>query len=77
MNSKRGVQFRQWATRLLKEHLTRGYTLNRERFEANACEAPRTGFPHGSMGTIKIRSRPRHATALPPAQVGPTARHSP
>jgi prophage maintenance system killer protein len=38
VNSRRGVQFRQWATRLLKEHLTRGYTLNRERFESNARE---------------------------------------
>ncbi len=24
VNSKRGVQFRQWATRVLNEHLTRG-----------------------------------------------------
>jgi prophage maintenance system killer protein len=38
VNSRRGVQFRQWATRLLKEHLTRGYTLNRQRFEENARE---------------------------------------
>ena len=33
-----GTQFRQWATRLLKEHLTQGYTLNQQRFEANARE---------------------------------------
>jgi hypothetical protein len=38
VNSRRGVHFRQWATRLLKEHLTRGYTLNRQRFEQNARE---------------------------------------
>lgn len=38
VNSRRGVQFRQWATQLLREHLTRGYTLNRQRFEANARE---------------------------------------
>jgi len=38
VNSRRGVQFRQWATALLKQHLTQGYTLNRERFEANARE---------------------------------------
>lgn len=38
VNSKRGVQFRQWATRVLREHLTRGYTLNRQRFETNARE---------------------------------------
>ena len=38
VNSRRGVRFRQWATRLLNEHLTRGYTLNRQRFEENARE---------------------------------------
>lgn len=31
VSSKRAVQFRQWATRTLKEHLVRGYTLNEER----------------------------------------------
>ena len=38
VNSKRGVLFRQWATRTLREHLTRGYTLDRHRFEQNAKE---------------------------------------
>lgn len=38
VNSKQGTQFRQWASRVLKEHLTRGYTLNRQRFEQNASE---------------------------------------
>ena len=28
VNSKRGVQFRQWATRVLREHLVQGYSLN-------------------------------------------------
>lgn len=41
VNSKRGVRFRQWATRVLGEHLTRGYTLNRQRFEENARELER------------------------------------
>ncbi|MFA4945602.1 MAG: RhuM family protein [Lentisphaeria bacterium] len=31
VNSKRGVQFRQWATRVLREHLVRGYTVNEKR----------------------------------------------
>lgn len=35
VKSPEGVHFRQWAKRLLREHLTRGYTLNRQRFEAN------------------------------------------
>jgi len=38
VNSRRAVQFRQWAIRTLREHLTRGWTLNQRRFEANARE---------------------------------------
>jgi len=38
VNSRRAVQFRQWATRILREHLTQGWTLNRQRFETNARE---------------------------------------
>ncbi len=38
VRSKQAVQFRQWATRTLREHLTRGYTLNQQRFEQNARE---------------------------------------
>jgi prophage maintenance system killer protein len=38
VKSPQGTRFRQWATRILREHLTHGYTLNRQRFEANARE---------------------------------------
>jgi prophage antirepressor-like protein len=38
VNSTRATRFRQWATRVLREHLTRGYTLDRARFEQNAAE---------------------------------------
>jgi prophage maintenance system killer protein len=38
VKSKRGTQFRIWATRTLREHLVRGYTLHRRRFERNARE---------------------------------------
>lgn len=38
VKSPQGVQFRQWATRLLREHLTRGYTVNQQRLAANAAE---------------------------------------
>lgn len=31
VKSRRGVQFRQWATRVLREHLVRGYTINEQR----------------------------------------------
>ncbi len=33
VNSKRGTQFRQWATQRLKEHLVKGYTINQKRLE--------------------------------------------
>ena len=33
MNSKRGTQFRIWATRVLREHLLKGYTLNERRLK--------------------------------------------
>lgn len=38
VKSQRGTQFRIWATRTLREHLVRGYTLDRLRFERNAAE---------------------------------------
>ena len=38
VKSAQGTRFRQWATATLREHLVRGYTLNRQRFEANARE---------------------------------------
>lgn len=38
VKSQQGTHFRQWATSVLREHLTQGYTLNRQRFEANARE---------------------------------------
>ncbi len=31
VNSKRGTQFRQWASQVLKEHLVQGYNLNQQR----------------------------------------------
>ena len=38
VKSVQGTRFRQWATRTLRQHLTQGYTLNRQRLEANARE---------------------------------------
>lgn len=38
VNSSQATRFRQWATRILGEHLTKGWTLNRQRFEENARE---------------------------------------
>ncbi len=38
VNSTRATRFRQWATQVLRQHLTQGYTLSRQRFEQNAAE---------------------------------------
>jgi prophage maintenance system killer protein len=38
VNSTRATRFRQWATRVLREHLTRGFSIDRARFEQNAAE---------------------------------------
>jgi prophage maintenance system killer protein len=38
VKSAQGTRFRQWATRTLRDHLVRGYTINRQRFEVNARE---------------------------------------
>ena len=35
INSKRATQFRQWATKTLREHITKGYTINRKRIAQN------------------------------------------
>jgi hypothetical protein len=36
VNSKRGTQFRIWATKILKQHLVRGYTINEKRLKEQA-----------------------------------------
>lgn len=38
VKSLRGVQFRKWATRVLKDHLVQGYTLNRRRLQERGIE---------------------------------------
>lgn len=35
VNSKRGTQFRIWATNVLRDHLVKGYTLNEKRLQEN------------------------------------------
>ena len=38
ISSKRATQFRQWATRVLREHLLQGYTLNQQRLAERGVE---------------------------------------
>ncbi len=35
VNSKKATHFRQWATKTLKEHIQKGYTINRHRIKSN------------------------------------------
>ncbi len=41
VNSRRGVRFRQWATRTLSEHLVRGFTLNQQRLAERGLQEAR------------------------------------
>ena len=41
VNSKRAVRFRQWATRTLREHLLRGYTLNERKLAERGLDEAR------------------------------------
>lgn len=76
VKSPEGVRFRQWATRILREHLTCGYTLNRQRLETNAREleaalalirktarSPELG-PDAGRGLVDIVSRYAQTFAL-------------
>ncbi len=38
INSKKATHFRQWATKTLKEHIQKGYTINRHRIKTNYDE---------------------------------------
>jgi hypothetical protein len=38
VNSKRGTQFRIWATHILKEHLIKGYTINEKRMREDRAK---------------------------------------
>lgn len=35
VNSKKATHFRKWATKTLKEHIQKGYTINRHRIKSN------------------------------------------
>ena len=38
VNSKRGTQFRQWASQVLKEHLIQGYTINQKQITQHSIQ---------------------------------------
>lgn len=55
-NSARAIQFRKWATKVLRQHIVNGYTINKKRLTKNynlfmkAIEQVRTLLPSG--GTV-------------------------
>jgi len=61
VKSKRGTQFRIWATQTLRDYLVRGYTLNRQRFEHNAreLEAAMAMVRKAAMGDMLIDDQGR------------------
>jgi len=58
VHSRRGTQFRIWATRTLREHLLRGYTLHERRLRERGIGA--------SSGTRGPRRRDAHWIAIGP-----------
>lgn len=55
VNSKKATHFRQWATKTLKTHITKGFTINRQRLKTNydeflkAVDDVRSLLPNGSI----------------------------
>src|SRR5690554_2454460 len=42
VNTKKGIEFRQWATQRLKDYLIKGYAINQKRIEQNKSEFLKT-----------------------------------
>ena len=62
VNSGRAIRFRQWATRMLREHLTQGYSLNEHRIAQRILmkieqfvDEPKAATPKETL--IKTRQR--------------------
>jgi hypothetical protein len=64
VNSKRGTQFRIWATQTLKDHLVRGYTLNERRLREQGIEMKQAVQIRSQNVTLKT-GRARHRQYLP------------
>jgi prophage maintenance system killer protein len=52
VNSKRGTQFRIWATGVLKDHILKGYTLNEKRLQAQVSRLSELQAAVDVMGRI-------------------------
>ncbi len=52
VNSRRGTEFRIWATQILREHLVTGYTLNEKRLQAQVARLTELQSAVDIMGRI-------------------------
>jgi death-on-curing family protein len=59
VNTKRGTQFRQWATQRLKDYLVKGYALNQKRLEQNEKQFLQT------LDNLKILSQNNTLLEIP------------
>ena len=64
VKSLRGTQFRQWATRRLREHLVSGYTLNRRRLAERGLREAREAL-EGILGNVEQRPRSESLSTEP------------
>jgi prophage maintenance system killer protein len=55
VNSKRGTQFRIWATNILREHLVKGYTLNEKRLKQEVEKFRELKAAIGVVGNVLQR----------------------
>lgn len=62
VSSNRATQFRQWATRTLKDHLVQGYTLNQRRLAERGIEFEQAL----NLLSRTLTPRPAPAPASPP-----------
>lgn len=60
-NSSRAIQFRQWATKTLRDHITKGFTLNKKMLAKNydeflrAVETVKKLLPAGGLILLLLR----------------------
>jgi prophage maintenance system killer protein len=62
VNSKRGTQFRIWATNVLRNHLVQGYTLNEKRLKED--EKKRLKELEGAVALVKAAQTRKELTAV-------------
>jgi hypothetical protein len=58
VKSKRGTEFRIWATSVLRDHILKGYTLNEQRLQAQVARLAELQAAVDVMGRIIAESKP-------------------